>query len=244
VIIFPAVDLKGGKAVRLKQGKANEESIFSAEPLAMAKQWQNFGAQYLHVIDLDGAFDGQSPNSEIVKEICEKISIPVQLGGGVRSEEIADFWFGAGVNRLIIGTMALENPELFSKICRKYPNKVGVSLDAVGNQLKTRGWVKDSGKLMEDVLPKMQDLGAGFIIYTDIERDGMHSEINVENITKLLTKCSIPFIAAGGVSTMASIKSLYPLSLNSSFEGVITGRAIYEGTLDLVEALNWIKEQK
>ncbi len=244
MIIFPAVDLKNGKAVRLKQGKADQVSVFSDDPFEMALQWQGMGANYLHLIDLDGAFDGQSQNTEIVKRICKNLQIPIQLGGGIRSEEIADFWLDLGVTRIIIGTMALENYELFSKICHKYPNRVGVSLDVMGKKLKSRGWVEDSGKMIDDVLPKMAEAKAAFVIYTDIERDGMHSEVNLEEITRLTKLSPLPLIAAGGVSTMKSIKDLYPLSLDGKIEGIVSGRAIYENTLDLKEALDWINSQK
>ncbi len=243
MIIFPALDLKNGKAVRLKQGKADQVSIFSDNPVEFAKHWQNQGAKFLHLIDLDGAFDGEKSNSEIVKEIISQVDIPIQLGGGIRSEKIADFWLNIGVTRIIIGTMALENPELFSKICKKYPGSVGVSLDVEGNKLKSRGWVQDSGKIIDEILPKMADLGAAFVIYTDIERDGMHSELNFSEIGRLTKLSPLPLIAAGGVSTMESVRKLYPLTINSNLEGIISGRAIYENTLNLKEALDWIQAQ-
>lgn len=242
MIIFPAVDLKNGKAVRLKQGKEDEVSIFSDDPLTMAKHWENLGAEYLHLIDLDGAFQGKSINAEIVSKICNELSIPVQLGGGIRTEENADFWLNVGVTRIIIGTMALENFSLFEKICKKYPNRVGVSLDVEGKKLKTRGWVEDSGKNIDEILPKLKSAGCSFLIYTDIERDGMHSELNFPEIERLAKLCPIPLIAAGGVSTMKSIKKLLPLSKSSSLTGIISGRAIYEGTLNLQEALEYIKK--
>lgn len=146
MIIFPAVDLKNGKAVRLKQGKADQVSVFSDDPVQMAKHWQSLGAEYLHLIDLDGAFEGKSVNAEIVKEICQKLDIPVQLGGGIRSEEIADFWLNLGVTRIIIGTMALENFALFEKICKKYPGRVGVSLDVQGKNSKQEAGSKIPAK--------------------------------------------------------------------------------------------------
>lgn len=244
MIIFPAIDLKNGKAVRLKQGKANEQSIFSEDPISMALHWQALGAEFLHLIDLDGAFSGESRNAELVKEICQQLSIPVQLGGGIRSEEVADFWINTGVNRLIIGTLALENTALFEKICHKHQGRIGVSLDAENKILKSRGWVENTGVTIHEMIPQVEKAGAAFIIYTDIERDGMHSELNKEDITELCQLSTIPFIAAGGVSTMKSVIDLYPLSLTSSLEGIISGRAIYEGTLDLAEAMDWINSQK
>lgn len=244
MIIFPAVDLKGGKAVRLKRGRANDESVFSDDPLAMALKWQELGAEYLHLIDLDGAFANGPANGEIVEKICKELSIPVQLGGGIRSEEIADFWIEKGVARLIIGTMALENPELFTKICHKYPNQIGVSLDVEDKHLRSRGWVEDTGISIDEILPKLAEMGAAFVIYTDIERDGMHSELNMEEVTRLCSFSPVPLIAAGGVSTMISVKELFPLSQSGNLQGIVSGRAIYEGTLDLAEALAWIKAEK
>lgn len=242
MIIFPAVDLKNGKAVRLKQGKADEVSVFSDDPVQMAKHWQSLGAEYLHLIDLDGAFQGKSINADIVKKICEELNIPVQLGGGIRTEETAEFWLNIGVTRIIIGTMALENFGLFEKICKKFPGRVGVSLDVEGKKLKTRGWVEDSGIEIDEMLPKLHNAGCAFIIYTDIERDGMHSELNFAEIERLCRLSPLPLIAAGGVSTIESIKKLLPLSKKGSLEGIISGRAIYEGTLNLQEAMHLIKK--
>ena len=244
MILFPAVDLKDGKAVRLKQGKADGASVFYDSPLEAARHWQSLGAEWLHLIDLDGAFSGKSGNGEAVRAICSSLDIPVQLGGGIRSAESADFWFDAGVERIIIGTMALEQPDVFSHICRRHPGHVGVSLDAVGNDLKSRGWVKDAGRTLDEVIPAMIDLGASFIIYTDIERDGMHKEINLEMTEHVASLCTVPLIVAGGVSTMESITSLYPLSLRTSLDGVISGRAIYEGTLDFAGAVRWLQSRR
>lgn len=241
MIIFPAVDLKNGKAVRLKQGKADEVSIFSDDPITMAKHWESLGAKYLHLIDLDGAFQGKSINAEIVRKICQELTIPVQLGGGIRTEENADFWLNLGVTRIIIGTMALENFSLFEKICKKYPNRVGISLDVEGNKLKTRGWVEDSGKTIDEILPKLKNAGCAFVIFTDIERDGMHSELNFTEVERLAKLSPLPLIAAGGVSTLESVKRLLPLSKVSNLVGIISGRAIYEGTLNLQEAMQYIK---
>ncbi len=241
MIIFPAVDLKNGKAVRLKQGKADEVSIFSDDPITMAKHWESLGAKYLHLIDLDGAFQGKSINAEIVRKICQELTIPVQLGGGIRTEENADFWLYLGVTRIIIGTMALENFSLFEKICKKYPNRVGISLDVEGNKLKTRGWVEDSGKTIDEILPKLKNAGCAFVIFTDIERDGMHSELNFTEVERLAKLSPLPLIAAGGVSTLESVKRLLPLSKVSNLVGIISGRAIYEGTLNLQEAMQYIK---
>lgn len=243
MIIFPAVDIKGGQAVRLKQGKADQETVFSSDPVAMAKKWQEQGGKWLHVIDLDGAFSGEPVNRELIKNICSSVDMPVQLGGGIRDLETAKAYLDAGVSRLIIGTIALTEPELFGSICKAFPGKIGVSLDAEGGVLKTKGWVEDSGLTIYDVLPRMEEQGVAFIIYTDIDRDGMQTGVNLPALTKLAQTSSVPVIAAGGVATLDDIKALYPLTKEANLEGAISGKAIYTGTLDLKEASDWIANQ-
>lgn len=244
MLIFPAVDLQGGQAVRLRQGKADESTVFSPDPVASALRWQEEGAEWLHLVDLDGAFQGESINAAQVKAVCAALHIPVQLGGGVRDEAAARMWFDAGVTRLIIGTLALENPDEFSRICKLFPGRIGVSLDAVDGRLKTRGWVKDAGLMVEDVVPGLANAGAAFLIYTDITRDGMQSGVNLPMLEKLARESPVPVIAAGGVNTLADIEALYPLSVNAGLEGAISGRALYEGSLNLPEALNFLRERR
>lgn len=243
MIIFPAVDIKGGQAVRLKQGKADQETVFSSDPVAMAKKWQEQGGKWLHVIDLDGAFSGEPVNRDLIKNICSSVDMPVQLGGGIRNLETAKAYLDAGVSRLIIGTIALTEPELFGSICKAFPGQIGVSLDAEGGVLKTKGWVEDSGLTIYDVLPRLEEQGVAFIIYTDIDRDGMQTGVNLPALTKLAQTSSVPVIAAGGVATLDDIKALYPLTKEANLEGAISGKAIYTGTLDLKEASDWIAAQ-
>ncbi len=244
MIIFPAVDIKDGKAVRLKQGLAHETTVFSPDPVAAAMAWQQQGARWLHVIDLDGAFDGAPKSRAIVQNICKALDIPVQLGGGIRDKATAQAYLEAGVQRLIIGTMALEQPELFAELCATWPGRVGVSLDAVGGALKTKGWVADAGLTVDDVLPRLLRDGAAFIIYTDIERDGMQTGVNVPALRHLAEASSVPVIAAGGVATMDDVQTLYPLTKTTRLQGAISGRALYEGTLNLPEAMRWIDAQR
>ncbi|WP_297228820.1 1-(5-phosphoribosyl)-5-[(5-phosphoribosylamino)methylideneamino]imidazole-4-carboxamide isomerase [uncultured Desulfovibrio sp.] len=243
MIIFPAVDIQDGKAVRLRQGRADESTIFSPDPVAAARHWQEQGARWLHVVDLDGAFDGLPRSRDIVRDICSALDIPVQLGGGIRSEQIAAAYLDAGVERLIIGTLALEQPEAFAALCRRFPGRIGVSLDAEAGRLKTKGWVADAGLSVDDVLPRLIGDGAAFIIYTDIERDGMQTGVNLPALTHLAEASSVPVIAAGGVATLADVQALYPLSRTARLQGAISGRALYEGTLDLKEANAWIDAQ-
>ena len=243
MIIFPAVDIQGGKAVRLKQGRADQSTVFAENPVDAALHWQELGARWLHVVDLDGAFDGAAQSRQIVRAICDALHIPVQLGGGIRTAETARAYLEAGVKRLIIGTLALEDPATFARLCRDFPGQVGVSLDAEAGRLKSRGWVADTGLRVDDVLPRLHDDGAAFIIYTDIERDGMQSGVNLPALKHLAESTHIPVIAAGGVATLADVQKLYPLSRCSNLQGAISGRALYTGTLDLEEANAWIAAQ-
>ena len=244
MLIFPAEGLQNGKAGRLKQGKGEESTIFNDDPVAAALHWQEQGAEWLHLIDLDGAFQGRSVNADIVARISGTLNIPIELGGGVRDEDAARMWFDAGVTRLIIGTMALEKPAEYARLCSLFPGKIGVSLDAVDGRLKTRGWVTDAGLTVDEVLPRLIGDGTAFIIYTDIARDGMQSGVNMPMLYRLAHVSPVPVVAAGGVATLDDIKALYPLSVSANLEGAISGRAIYEGTLNLPEAMQWIREQK
>ena len=237
MIIFPAVDIKDGKAVRLRRGRKDDCTVFADNPAAAARHWQEKGAQWLHVVDLDGAFDGHCANAELIGAITRETSLPVQAGGGIRTLDAARAYLDAGVTRLIIGTVALEDPDLFATLCQTFPGRIGVSLDAENGILKTRGWASDTGASVEDVLPRLKDSGSAFIIYTDIARDGMHTGVNLAALKALLHMTQIPVIIAGGVSTLADIKAIKSLEHPGNLEGIITGRAIYDGTLKLEEAL-------
>ncbi len=243
MIIFPAVDIKGGRCVRLKKGRADQETVFEDDPVKAALHWQNAGAAWLHLVDLDGAFAGTPVNLALIARLCSALSIPVQMGGGIRDRETAKAYIDAGVTRLIIGTLALEEPESYEDLCRALPGKIGVSLDTEGGRLKSKGWVTDAGLSIDEVLPRLAEQGTAFIIHTDIDRDGMQSGINLAALTDLVRKSPLPVIAAGGVATLLDIQKIYPLSLDGGLQGAITGRAIYEGTLDLKEAMAWLHAQ-
>lgn len=242
MIILPAVDIKDGKAVRLKQGRADATTVFSPDPVAAARAWEAEGARYLHVVDLDGAFEGTPRSRDIVAAICRALRIPVELGGGIRDIATARAYLDCGVARLIIGTMAIENPPLFAGLCRTFPGRIGVSLDAEKGRLKTKGWVADAGRTVDGILPEIEAAGASFLVYTDIERDGMQSGVNVAALEHVCSIASIPVLAAGGVATLDDVKKLYTLS-GSGLEGAISGRALYEKTLDLREANAWLAAQ-
>jgi phosphoribosylformimino-5-aminoimidazole carboxamide ribotide isomerase len=240
MIIFPAVDIQKGKAVRLRQGRVGASTVFASDPVEAARLWVERGALWLHVVDLDGAFDGADKSRIIVQNICRTVAVPIQLGGGIRSADTARAYLDAGVTRLIIGTVALEEPAIFAALCNAFPGKIGVSLDAEAGRLKSRGWVSDTGLVVDDVLSRLVNDGASFIIYTDIERDGMKSGVDLVALTHLAEASGIPVIAAGGVSTLADVQKLYPLTLNTRLVGAVSGQALYEGTLDLAEANSWI----
>ncbi len=240
MIIFPAVDIKQSRCVRLKQGRADEETVFSRDPLAVAKHWEDSGAKWLHVVDLDGAFQGELKNFQTIQEICSHMDIPVQLGGGIRSFKAAKKYFQAGVERIIIGTLALEDKSVLQELCSQFPGRVGVSLDAENQILKSKGWVNDTGISVFDVLPDLKDAGTSFLVYTDISRDGMQSGVNIRAIEDVVNNTELPVIAAGGVSRLEDIKTLYPLRAKGLW-GVITGKAIYSGSLDFKQAVNWIE---
>lgn len=244
MIIFPAVDIKDGKCVRLKKGRADETTVFADDPVEAALHWQHQGAKWMHLVDLDGAFAGAPVNLGLIRRMCASLSIPVQMGGGIRDLDTARAYADAGVTRLIIGTLALESPTAYAAMCEALPGRIGISLDTEGGKLKTKGWVADSGLTIDDVLPRLADQGTAFIIHTDIDRDGMQTGVNLPLLQGLAAKSSMPVVAAGGVATLQDIKNLYPLSRSTNLQGAITGRAIYEGTLNLKEAMQWISEQR
>ena len=242
MIVFPAVDIKEKRCVRLKQGKADQETVFSDDPVSVARHWEDCGAKWLHVVDLDGAFQGELKNFETIKEICSGINIPVQLGGGIRSLDSARKYFQTGVERIIIGTLALEDKGVLSGLSAEYPGRIGVSLDAEDQVLKSKGWVNDTGISVFDVLPDLKDAGVSFLVYTDISRDGMQSGVNIPAVRDVVENTTLPVIAAGGVSRLEDVKSLYELH-EKGLIGVITGKAIYSGSLDFKQAVQWLQAE-
>ncbi|MDR2161705.1 MAG: 1-(5-phosphoribosyl)-5-[(5-phosphoribosylamino)methylideneamino]imidazole-4-carboxamide isomerase [Desulfovibrio sp.] len=243
MIVFPAVDIKNGQCVRLQQGRPERETVFFRDPLEAALHWQNLGGRWLHLVDLDGAFAGKPVNLPLIARLCAALSIPVQVGGGIRSLETAGAYLEAGARRLIVGTMALEDPGAFSSLCAALPGKIGVSLDTEAGRLKTRGWAADAGLTLDEALPRLADQGAAFLVHTDIDRDGMRTGADLSALSALVAQSPLPVIASGGVADMEDIRRLYPLSRSGNLQGVISGRALYEGTLDLAEAMAWIDLQ-
>ncbi|QTA85057.1 1-(5-phosphoribosyl)-5-[(5-phosphoribosylamino)methylideneamino]imidazole-4-carboxamide isomerase [Desulfonema magnum] len=236
MIVIPAVDIKNGKCVRLLQGRMDAETVFSDDPAAMAKQWEDEGAEIIHVIDLDGAFEKSPRNLISIKKILEAIKVDIQVGGGIRNEETVRMFLDIGVKRVIIGTEAIRNPQLVKDACKAFPGQVVVGIDALHGRVAIEGWAETTEVMAADLAKQFEDCGVAAINFTDIHRDGMQTGPNIEETKKLAEAISIPVIASGGVSTIEDIKNLMPLEA-AGVSGVITGRALYSGTLNLKEAI-------
>lgn len=232
MIIFPAIDLKDGKCVRLQKGDMDKVTIFNDNPAAQAKIFEEQGFSWVHIVDLNGAFAGKPVNIEPVKEILKSVKIPLQLGGGIRDIETAASWIESGIKRIIIGTAALKNPEFVKEACKKFPGKIAVGIDAKGGMVATEGWAETSSITVIELAKKFEDAGVAAIIYTDISRDGMLTGADVEGTKKLAEAISIPVIASGGISSNADIEAIRSIE-KYGVEGVITGRALYDGRIDL-----------
>ena len=236
VIIFPAIDIKEGNVVRLLQGNFDEVTEYSGSPAAMAKLWEGKGAQWLHVVDLDGAKKGRVTNWDSIQAILDTVSIPVQIGGGIRSEFDVDRLMGLGIKRVILGTQAINNPDLLQRLILQWPDAVTVSIDAVNGLVTKLGWTEATEIKAVDFARKLENFGLKCLIFTDIARDGMLTGPNLESLTEILDAVKIHVIASGGVSTLEDIRKLKELT-TKGLAGVIIGKALYEGTVDLQEAL-------
>ncbi len=232
--VIPAIDLKGGRCVRLAQGDFARETVFSHDPLATALHWQRQGGQRLHLVDLDGAAGGQPVHLEIIAAIVASLDIPVQVGGGIRSEETANSWLAAGVDRVVIGTAAVRNPDLVKALCEKHgSHRVVVAVDAKNGMAALQGWTEASQVSALDLAGRMAALGVARLLYTDIARDGMLSGPDLATNSRLASETGLAVLASGGVASVADIQQL----AKTGVEGVVVGRALYTGALDLREAL-------
>jgi phosphoribosylformimino-5-aminoimidazole carboxamide ribotide isomerase len=236
VIIFPAIDIKEGNVVRLLQGKFDEVTEYSGAPVAMAKLWEEKGAQWLHVVDLDGAKTGEMQNLDTIVKIARSVHIPVQTGGGIRREEDIKNLLDRGIARVILGTKVIEDRTFLKDMIQRWKDKIAVSMDCSNGMVAERGWTETSDLKATDFVKELETLGLSCLIYTDISRDGMLSGPNFEALKELAGITSIPIIASGGISSIEDIRQLLDLQ-DQGVIGVITGRAIYEGKLDLKEAL-------
>lgn len=237
MLLIPAIDLKDGQCVRLKQGDMDQATIFSEDPAAMARKWVDLGARRLHLVDLNGAFAGKPRNLEAIEAILDEVGdeIPVQLGGGIRSLETIEKYLDAGLSYVIIGTAAVKDPGFLQDACTAFAGSIIVGLDAKDGKVATDGWSKLTGHEVIDLAKKSEDYGVESIVYTDIGRDGMLQGINIEATVKLAQAVGIPVIASGGLSNLADIENLCEVE-EQGVEGVICGRAIYSGDLDFAAA--------
>ncbi|MBL7005357.1 MAG: 1-(5-phosphoribosyl)-5-[(5-phosphoribosylamino)methylideneamino]imidazole-4-carboxamide isomerase [Gammaproteobacteria bacterium] len=240
--LIPAIDLKQGQCVRLRQGRMEDTTVFSDDPVAMATQWVEQGANRLHLVDLDGAFEGKPMNAGVVAAISKKFpDLPIQIGGGIRTVETVEEYLAAGVSYVIIGTQAVRNPPFVTELCAKFPGHVIVGIDAKDGMVAVEGWAEASTTAAEDLAKKFEDQGVSAIVYTDISRDGMMQGVNVDATAHLAKSISIPVIASGGVTNINDIININAVK-ESGIEGVIIGRAIYEGTLTLKEASDYLEK--
>ncbi|MGE5172357.1 MAG: 1-(5-phosphoribosyl)-5-[(5-phosphoribosylamino)methylideneamino]imidazole-4-carboxamide isomerase [Betaproteobacteria bacterium] len=240
MLIIPAIDLKEGKCVRLEQGLMDKATVYSDDPATMAKHWESQGAELLHVVDLNGAFAGVPKNLDAIKAIRAAIKIPIEVGGGIRDMATINSLVSIGVDRIILGTAAIENPAFVRDACEKFPGRIIVGIDAKDGMVAIKGWAEVTTVKAVDLAKQMQDYGVIAIIYTDIRRDGMLTGPNIEATKALADALHIPVIASGGVHTMKDIEDLLTVRY-SGVSGVITGKAIYSGTLNLREAIIFVK---
>lgn len=236
MLLIPAIDMKDGKCVRLRQGRMEDETVFSDDPVAVARRWVEAGARRLHMVDLNGAFEGKPVNAAAIKSVAEAFpDLPIQVGGGIRDEETVQAYLDAGVQYTIIGTRAVSAPHFVNELCAEFPGHIIVGLDAKEGKVAIDGWSKLSHHSVIDMAKRFEDDGVEAIVFTDIGRDGMMNGVNVDSTVELARAIHIPVIASGGITTIDDIQALCKVT-DEGIMGAITGRAIYEGTLDLAEA--------
>lgn len=232
MLIIPAIDLKGGKCVRLRQGRADEAVVYSGDPVAMARRWEVEGAQYLHVVDLDGAFQGRPAHAEVIAQIVRAIGIPVEVGGGLRTDEDIRALLAAGVDRAIIGTRAWADPESLKRLVGQFGARVAVGIDARDGRVQVKGWVETTDQLAVDLARKAESMGVDCIVYTDTSKDGMLAGVNVRAMDEMCAAVSCSVIASGGVSSREDASALRSLQ-RPNLAGAIVGKALYEGRVTL-----------
>ncbi|HEX4236640.1 MAG TPA: 1-(5-phosphoribosyl)-5-[(5-phosphoribosylamino)methylideneamino]imidazole-4-carboxamide isomerase [Xanthobacteraceae bacterium] len=241
VILFPAIDLKNGEAVRLHQGDMARATVFSRDPAAQARAFAEQGFSYLHLVDLDGAFAGRPVNAAAVERIITAVKVPVQLGGGIRDRATVDAWLDKGIARVIIGTAAVRDPALVKAAARAHPGRVAVGLDARDGKIAVEGWSKTSALSALDVARRFEDEGVATIVYTDVNRDGMLQGLNLDATIALAEHISLPVIASGGLASLADVRALLEPRAQK-LEGAIAGRALYDGRLDPAAALSLLRQ--
>lgn len=240
MILFPAIDLKDGQCVRLKLGDMNEATVFNDDPAAQARAFQDQGFAYLHVVDLNGAFEGRSVNGSAVEAIRAAIDMPIQLGGGIRDMAGIETWLKKGITRVILGTVAVRDPDLVRAACKAHPGQIAVGIDARGGKVAVEGWAETATLTAVDLAKKFEDAGVAAIIYTDIDRDGILKGLNIPSTLELANAVTIPVIASGGLASIDDVKRLTEPDC-AILEGAISGRALYDGRLDAAEALAMLR---
>ncbi|UFS72457.1 1-(5-phosphoribosyl)-5-[(5-phosphoribosylamino)methylideneamino]imidazole-4-carboxamide isomerase [Geomonas sp. RF6] len=243
MIVIPAIDLKGGQCVRLEQGLMEKDTVFNDNPGAQAAEWQRQGGELLHIVDLDGAFAGEPRNRSAIESIVSSVTIPTQLGGGIRDIATVEAYLSLGISRVIIGTAAQRNPEFVKEACERFPGQIVVGIDAKNGMVAVQGWAEVTGTTAVDLARQLEGYGVSAIIYTDISRDGMMQGPNLQATRALAEAISIPVIASGGLSSLKDIENLMSIE-QYGVTGVITGKAIYSGAIKLAEAIALTKGQK
>jgi len=238
MILYPAIDLKDGNCVRLLRGEMEAATVFNDDPASQAAAFEAAGCEWLHLVDLNGAFAGRPVNAGAVEAILSRIAVPCQLGGGIRDMDTIETWLSKGLSRVILGTVAVETPALVREAARAFPGKVAIGIDARGGKVATKGWAEETGVDATDLAKSFEDAGVAAIIYTDINRDGAMQGPNVEATEALARAVTIPVIASGGVSSLNDLKALRATGVIS---GAISGRALYDGAIDLAEALKLLR---
>ncbi len=243
MILYPAIDLKDGECVRLIKGDMDAATVFNASPADQAAQFERQGFEYLHVVDLNGAFAGQSVNGDAVDAILNSVSIPIQLGGGLRDMAGIDAWLDKGIARVILGTAAVRDPQLVHNACRAFPHKIAVGIDARGGRVAVEGWAETSDLAATTLARRFEDAGVAAVIYTDIDRDGVLAGLNIESTLDLANSVTIPVIASGGLASITDVERLLQPDA-AILNGAISGRALYDGRLDAAEALSLIAARR
>ncbi|HSH29788.1 MAG TPA: 1-(5-phosphoribosyl)-5-[(5-phosphoribosylamino)methylideneamino]imidazole-4-carboxamide isomerase [Thiohalobacter sp.] len=242
MLLIPAIDLKDGQCVRLRQGRMEDATVFSADPIEVAQRWVDAGARRLHLVDLNGAFAGQPVNADVIRRIAERFpELPIQVGGGIRDEDTVQTYLDAGVQYVIIGTKAVSTPHFINDLCMEFPGHIIVGLDARDGKVAIDGWSKLSNHDVIDMAQRFERDGVEAIVYTDISRDGMMEGVNIDATVKLAQSITIPVIASGGVTNIEDIRRLCDVA-DEGIMGAIIGRALYEGTLDLAEAQKYVQK--
>lgn len=240
MILYPAIDLKDGNAVRLLRGEMDKATVFNEDPAAQARAFVEAGCEWLHLVDLNGAFAGEPVNAAPVEAILKACKVPAQLGGGIRDMATIETWIEKGLARVILGTVAVENPDLVREAAKAFPGKVAVGIDARNGMVATKGWAEETDVQVTDLARSFEDAGVAAIIYTDINRDGAMQGPNIEATADLAKSVDIPVIASGGVSSIADLIALR--DCGAALNGAISGRALYDGAIDLKEALTTLRE--